>query len=176
VARCSGGAAWPAAAVTGLAAIAGAAVATIGFRHDVGAAVSYHDLFAVVLRWHSPLAWWSWIAWIAVAAEAILLIVWCVVRSRQQPIPRRPAVIVALLFAAWAVQFGLAWHSHHDQQPARGQMSLVAGATAVSDSSREATLATDPLFPAYGWFGLVIVVALAAVILVTGVRKRRGGS
>jgi hypothetical protein len=52
---------------------------------------------------------------------------------------------------------------------------MIPGATAISDSTRTAALATGPLFPAYGWLGLTVVVAFAAVIAVMIVRSRRSG-
>ncbi len=110
--RWSGGGVWATAAVMGFVTVAGGAVATVGFRSDVGAAASYHDLAAVVLRWHDRLTLWSVVAWVAVAAELLLLTAWSLVRSHRRSIPRPPAVIAVLLVTVWVIHVGLTWRSH----------------------------------------------------------------
>ncbi len=52
-------------------------------------------------------------------------------------------------------------------------MSIVDGTTAISDRTREAALAAGPLFPADGWFGLAVVIALAGMVAVTIVLSGR---
>lgn len=161
-------------AVGCLAAVVAGAVVTIGFRHDVGTAGTYRELFAVMMRWHPRLIFWSRVSWTAVAIGAVLLSARFVVRLRRPgglPAGRRPtAAVAAALLGVWVVHVGLAW-------PARagpGELAMVAGDTAVDDRVRAATLAAGPLLPAYGWFGLAVVLAFAGVTAVLVVPDRRG--
>ncbi|MET8152700.1 hypothetical protein ACIBSW_17390 [Actinoplanes sp. NPDC049668] len=158
-----------------LAAVVAGAVVTAGFEQDVQAAVSYRDLVDVVLRSHHRLIFWSRVSWAAVAIAALLVAVWSVVRWRRglPHVPRMPAAVATLLLVACVVHTGLTWYLRAGQGGSSGELVMVSGATPIGDQAREATLATSPLFPAYGWFG-VVVVALATAFAAAAVLSRRG--
>lgn len=161
---------WGVVLVICLAAVAAGAVATVGFGQDVRAAVNYGDLVEVMLRWHGRLVFWSRVAWAAVAIAVLLVGVGGVVRWRQglSYFPRGLAIVLVLLLVAWMVDTGLVWHFRIEQGRSEGELFMVPAATQIGDQAREATFATSPLFPAYGWFGSVVVV-LVGTVTVLGV-------
>jgi hypothetical protein len=142
-----------------------AALFTVAYQNAVRAAYSYHDLFQVWLRWHGRLAVAVWVSWAAFTL-AVTIVTWsCVMGLRERPrlaAVRLAAGSWALLVLALLVQIVLAWQSGFGRARPGGTMSVVSGAAQASARTRDATLAKAPLFPAFGWLGLLLM-ALATV-------------
>jgi Flp pilus assembly protein TadB len=177
LARWNGSVSSGALAVVCLAVAACGALATIGFRHDVGHATTYHELASTVVAWHGHLVFWSWASWLAVALLILLLVLWCATwlrgahRTRRV---RRPLLLAAsLLSAAAAAQSCLTWWSQPNRPTASSQMHVIAGSVTVDDGVREATLAMSPRFPVNGWLGLAVAIALSTVIIASIVTSYR---
>jgi hypothetical protein len=152
--------------------VAAGTTATIGFGRDVRGAVSYRDLADVMVRWQDVLTLWSRIAWAAVVVAGLVLAVWVIVGGGWS---RRARALAAVLVGGWAGHTGLAWYWRAERNGGgTGELAMVPGGTAIGQPAREAALASGPPFPAYGWIGLVIVVALGVTVVVSLRRDRLG--
>ena len=153
-----------------LAVVAAGAVATIGFGQDVRGAVSFRDLVDVMVRWQDVLTLWSRVAWAAVVVAGLVAAVWAIGGGGWS---RRVGALAVGLVGGWVVHTGVTWYLRAERNGGGpGELAVVPGGTAIGEQAREATLAAGPLFPAYGWIGLAIVVALSVTVVVNLCRDR----
>jgi hypothetical protein len=155
-----------------LAVVAAGTVATMGFERDIRGAVSYRDLVDVMVRWQDVLTLWSRVTWAAVVVAGLVVAIWVIAGGGG---PRRVGALSAVLVGGWVVHTGLSWYSTAERSGGGpGELAVVPGGTPIGEPVRQATLASGPLFPAYGWIGLVIVVALGVMVVVSLRRDRVG--